>query len=205
MMAKVVIPKKTLQEISDIAFESVTKEYLKDHFEKQFNEIKKQMISEFLEHPVTEEIMNGHTAENTSGTLSGRTTNLFSFIGFDHTDNPILDVVNILEMTTIQFLYPNRKLFTIKIILPSPKYIFSKTPMPWAKGRSWAKGIESGISGLGYHIQKFNQGRSLGGIQIKKKISSGKFNNTPYISALISKYEKEFSSINYSNIRISKL
>jgi hypothetical protein len=26
--------------------------------------------------------------------------------------------------------------------------------MPWAAGRSWAKGIETGISGLGFYLRK---------------------------------------------------
>lgn len=202
---KVSIPKSTIAEIEGQALQALAKEYLEKYLTDEFNKIKQSMIEEFMQHPVTQEILNGSSSENISGTLSGVDGNLFSFIGFDATDNPITDILNILEQTSVQFLYQNRKVFVMKINVPTAKLIFSKTPMPWANGRSWAKGIESGISGLGYYIQKFNQGRSLGGVQSQKKISSGKFNNVPYISSLINRYTKQFSSINYSNIRISKL
>ena len=68
------------------------------------------------------------------------------------------------------------------------------TPMPWATGRSWAQGIETGISGLGYLLRK-NDGRSGKAIQSRNKVRSGKFQNTSYISALIKKYKKEFNNI----------
>lgn len=205
MNNRIIMPKQVLDRASQQAMEIIAKEYLQQSLTQEFNNIKQDMIAEFMNHPVTEEIMNGANAENTSGTLSNRTGNLFSFIGFEAADDPISDILNILELSNITFLYENRKNFVIKITIPSSSFIFSKTPMPWAKGRSWAKGIESGISGLGYYIQKFSQGRSEGGIQLDKKIATAKFKNTPYISSLINKYTKRFSSINYSNIRISKL
>jgi hypothetical protein len=76
--------------------------------------------------------------------------------------------------------------------------------MPWAAGRSWAKGIESGISGIGFFLNRMDAGRSEGGVQVKKKIGIGKFKNTPYISHLISEYTKKFSSIKGVKIIIKK-
>lgn len=194
-----------MAEIESQALRLIGKEYLQQFLTEEFDRIKGEMIEEFMNHPVTEEIMNGVDAENTSGTLSNRTGNLFSFIGFDNGDDPILKIINILEKSNIKFLYNNRKNFIVKMTIPTAESIFIATPMPWAQGRSWAKGIESGISGLGFYIQKFNQGRSEGGIQLDTKISSGKFKNTPYISSLINKYTQKFTSINYSKIRIAKL
>lgn len=205
MSRQIKIPKQVLDKAAEQAIQIIAKEYLQQSLTDEFNRIKDEMIQEFMNHPVTEEIMGGVNAENTSGTLSNRTGNLFSFIGFEASDNPILDILNVLEQSNIKFLYSNRKNFIVKITIPTSESIFSKTPMPWASGRSWAKGIESGISGLGFYIQKFNQGRSEGGIQIDKKISTGKFTNTPYISALINKYTQKFTSINYSKIKISKI
>jgi hypothetical protein len=66
--------------------------------------------------------------------------------------------------------------------------------MPWASGRSWAKGIETGISGLGFLLRK-EGGRSGKAIQSKNKVRSQRFQNTQYISALIKKYKKEFNNI----------
>ena len=47
------------------------------------------MIKEFLQLPVTQELMQGPNAPNISGTLGG-VTNLFAFIGFDK-DNPSIE------------------------------------------------------------------------------------------------------------------
>jgi hypothetical protein len=205
MSRRIVIPSSTLAEVEKQAIQLIAKQYLQESLTEEFDRIKEEMIQEFMSHPITEEIMNGINAENTSGTLSNRTGNLFSFIGFDASDDPISQIVNLLEQSNIKFLYSNRKNFIVKMTIPTAESIFAITPMPWAQGRSWAKGIESGISGLGFYLQKFNQGRSEGGIQVDAKISSGKFKNTPYISYLMNKYFQKFTSINYSKIKISKL
>jgi hypothetical protein len=89
--------------------------------------------------------------------------------------------------------------------MPTPKDIFQITPMPWATGRSWAKGIESGISGLGYYANVYGKGRSGGGVQSGNKIRSGRFKSTPYISSLINKYQKIISQIKGAQINIKSL
>ena len=70
--------------------------------------------------------------------------------------------------------------------------------MPWAPGRSWAKGIETGISGLGYYLKvSRDSSRSGLGIQSPRKLrrKGTRFKNTSYISALIKKYRKEFENL----------
>jgi hypothetical protein len=80
--------------------------------------------------------------------------------------------------------------------MPTSEDIFTVTPMPWASGRSWAQGIEKGISGLGYLLRRrSSQSRSGEAIQSSVKIRTGKFKNTQYISALINKYSKRFSQL----------
>jgi hypothetical protein len=165
------------------------------------DDIKKQMIEEFMNHPVTEEIMNGYNSENISNTLGGY-GNLFSFIGFDFGDAPVIPIIEILEQTSIIFSRSGRNIITANITLPSAQDIFAKTPMPWASGRSWAKGIESGISGLGFYLNSYGKGNSNAGIQVESKMRGGRFKNTLYISALINKYRILFSKINYAQINI---
>lgn len=180
----------------------------------EFEAIKQQMINEFKKHPVSVEIKNGPLALNTSNTLGGY-GNLFSFIGFVYGDDPIQEVVDILNQTAISF--SQKGALTATIRMPSAKIIFKNTPLRWAAGRSWAKGIESGISGLGYYIHEYGKGFSEGGFQSEAKISNRKrsdprikkknkvppkFKNTPYISSLINKYYAAFSQINGANIRI---
>ena len=161
-----------------------------------FQKIKNRMIAEFLNHPVTIELKQGIDASNISGTLGGA-TNLFSFIGFNSGSDPTKDIENVLQ--TARFEYAKARLKTIEfsIYIPDPKDVFDATPMPWAPGRSWAKGIESGISGLGYYLKVTRDNSRSGlGIQSSKKVRGGaKFKNTKYISALLKKYRKEFENL----------
>ena len=81
-----------------------------------------------------------------------------------------------------------------EVTLPTAEDIFAVTPLPWASGRSWAEGIERGLSGLGYLLRK-NKGRSGAAIQSRVKVRGGRFHNTPYISAFIRKYKKRFEDL----------
>jgi len=194
------IPKQVLNSVNAQA-NKILRPKTEDSLRDIIDDIKKQMIQEFMNHPVTEELMNGYNAENISNTLNGN-GNLFSFIGFESGDSPIIPIIEMLEKINVSFTRSNNNIITASIILPSARDIFAITPMPWASGRSWAKGIESGISGIGFYIQKYGQGRSEGGVQSNSKVRSGRFKNTPYISALLSKYRTLFSKINYAQINI---
>ena len=155
------------------------------------------MIKEFLEHPVTREIMEGPSASNISGTLQG-VTNLFAFIGFDEGDQPVLPIIALLESTEISYRkeVKSRGLgVSFDISLPNAEEIFAITPLPWATGRSWAEGIERGISGLGYLLRK-SGGRSGAAVQSRvNKVRGGRFQNLPYISSFIKKYKKRFEQL----------
>jgi hypothetical protein len=155
------------------------------------------MIAEFLNHPVTLEIKGGISSSNISGTLGGA-TNLFSFIGFDSGSDPIDPIEKLLYSTNFRFIRTTRNSVEFEIDIPEAAEIFSVTPMPWAPGRSWAKGIETGISGLGYYLKvNRDNSRSGLGIQSSKRVrrSGSRFKNTQYISALIKKYQKEFANL----------
>ena len=168
----------------------------KKEVDKKFKRIKNEMIKEFLSLPVTQELMQGADGVNISGTLNG-VTNLFAFIGFDRGEQPILPIIQVLEDTKIQF-HKNTKNpigHIYNVYLPTPQQIFEITPMPWATGRSWAQGIERGISGLGFLLRKNNRGRSGAAIQSRVKVRGGRFRNTVYISAFIKKYKKRFEEL----------
>jgi hypothetical protein len=163
---------------------------------KQFEKIKQEMIKEFTNNPITQEILAGPDTSNISGTLGG-VSNLFAFIGFDRGENPIAPILTLFEKMTIKFQNEIKRpkigiRFTVD--LPTAEDIFAVTPLPWAAGRSWAQGIERGLSGLGYLLRK-NKGRSGAAIQSRVKVRAGKFQNAPYISALISKYKKKFEEL----------
>jgi hypothetical protein len=193
MSKRVVIPPSVLKKANEDAIR-VIRPSAESSITLEFEKIKTRMVSEFLNHPVTVEISNGVNSANISKTLSHG--NLYSFIGFEaYEENPTEKILEILQASFITFYTRKRGSFIASITIPSAKNIFTATPMPWASGRSWAKGIESGISGIGYYLRLTDAGRSEGGVQSKTKVSSGKFKNTAYISSLINKYIKEFSLI----------
>ena len=164
---------------------------------EKFKKIKAEMIKEFLDNPITQEIMAGPSGVNISGTLDG-VSNLFAFIGFNEGEDPIAPILIILENVDMQY---NREIrrgkpgLMFKVNLPTAEDIFAVTPLPWATGRSWAEGIERGLSGLGYLLRK-NKGRSGAAGQSRvRKVRGGKFRNSPYISSLLKKYRQRFKDL----------
>ncbi len=164
---------------------------------EKFKKIKAEMIKEFLDNPITQEIMAGPSGVNISGTLDG-VSNLFAFIGFNEGEDPIAPILIILENVDMQY---NREIrrgkpgLMFKVNLPTAEDIFAVTPLPWATGRSWAEGIERGLSGLGYLLRK-NKGRSGAAVQSRvRKVRGGKFRNSPYISSLLKKYRQRFKDL----------
>ena len=166
---------------------------------KKFESMKSGMIKEFLNLPVTKEILNGPDSRNISGTLGGY-GNLFSFIGFNQSDDPIGPIVDLLERSMIKVSRATvRGTISVTIEIPSPQDIFRVTPLPWAPGISWAQRIEVGLSGLGQYMNKDSAiSRSGTGVQIKPKIRTGKFSNTRYVSSFIKKWQKKFLDIERS-------
>lgn len=186
---------KMLQELQ------ADKEYQKQVnsiIDSQFNKIKNNYIQEFINHPVTQEIKGGISATNISGTLGG-ITNLYSFIGFDEGTDPIKPIEELLQRSNYRIIFNNKATdSTIIFDIPTSVQIFESAPMPWAIGRSWARGIETGISGLGYYLKKTKNSRSGFGVQSStNKIRPGTvFKNTKYISDLINRFSKDLKNLN---------
>ena len=170
---------------------------LEKEAKRKFKRIKAEMIKEFLSHPVTQEIMEGPNAPNISGTLGG-VSNLFAFIGFDAGNQPVAPILERLEAVDIIYNkeYKEKGIgVSFNVFLPTAEDIFAITPLPWATGRSWAEGIERGISGLGYLVKK-SGGRSGAAVQSRvNKVRGGRFQNTPYISSFIKRYKKRFEEL----------
>ncbi len=151
------------------------------------------MMENFENDPITQEIEQGASASNISQTLGGY-GNLFSFIGFNKNENPIANLRNILQESSslsVRFVKYFRKKVYFEVELPNKELIFSpsKTPMPdWLSGTSWVYRIEHGVPGLNYYLKRNKRGRSGGGIQIPKGSLGGKYHNRSYITALLKKY-----------------
>jgi hypothetical protein len=159
---------------------------------QEFDKLKKDMVADFLRHPITKEIENGPMSSNISGTLGGY-GNLFSFIGFEKSSRPISPIVELLNQTNFSCSRMVRGMINITVELPSAEQIFRATPLPWAPGLSWAQRIEVGMSGLGMYMSKLSpKSRSTTGVQTDSVIRSGKFTNTKYITSFLKKWVKEF-------------
>ncbi len=181
--------------LNQLNSEKAYTKYADDTIQSEFLKVKSEILQEFNQHPITVEIEGGIYATNISNTLSG-ITNLFSFIGFEANDKPIEPIRNLLEKSTMRKNYGRRSQIFYTFEIPTAKDIFLSTPLPWAVGRSWAKGIEQGLSGLGYYLKKTQNSRSGLGIQSQKIIRPQyRFKNIQYISALINKYNQRIREI----------
>lgn len=185
-----------VQEVAEkIAKESIYVKYVYTELQKEVEKIKNEIIEEFENHPVTQEIEGGITATNISNTLDG-ITNLYSFIGFESGDNPLDPIREQLKKINLRYTINSKGELIFTVEFPTAKDIFKVTPMPWATGRSWAQGIEVGISGLGYYIKSTINSRSGLGVQSEKAVRTGvRFRNTKYISYLINLYTKKLQDL----------
>lgn len=160
---------------------------------KKYEDAKTEFFDEFESHPVTQEISSGAKATNISNTLNG-IGNLFSFIGFSSSSEPIKDLAAILKQS---FSIKNQRKsniirYTIKF--PNLDKVKSQTPMPFESGNSWVIGIERGISGFSNYLYKrFTQGRSQEALQADTKVRPGVYRKTTYLSQIINNFTKNIS------------
>lgn len=173
-----------------------------------FNQIRQEMIDEFTNHPVTQEIDMGPKLGWNSPFLGGK-GDLFSFIGFDRDDNPTEPIKKMLKGLRFFTVFSKGLDHKFEVrFFPTIDDIAAATPMPWAPNRSWAKGIESGISGLGNYLNietKYDPPRlrSTAGLQAKNKVRSGQFRPTKYMSEILNKYRAKFLAI--SNLSVKNI
>jgi hypothetical protein len=162
-----------------------------------FNSAKRTMLKEFDRHPVTLELLAGPRAVNMSGTLDGY-GNLFSFIGFDNSVNPIEDLRQLLDIATTarQTIYKDRKWF-FRVDTPNREVIRRFTPMPWESGTSWSEGIERGISGLSHYMfKKWAGSRSGTGFQLPyENLEEANFSPTPYMTEILANFRERVNDV----------
>lgn len=173
--------------------------------EKQFRDLHRKFMNDFLNHPVTRELKGGPSASNVSNSVPRG--NLFGFIGFDSGADPISDIERSLEKINIFLKY--RKFsnmgftWSYTVSAPSARDLYKMTPMPWAKGSSWLRELEgAGIPNLGQYMHKKSSvSRSEVGIQ-NTKLSAGGRVKIPYVISLLNSFEHDLISIDAS--RVSK-
>lgn len=155
----------------------------------KLNKHKKIMINEFINHPVTKEIQAGPSAQNSSGLLGGK-GNLFSFIGFEASQDPISPVTHVLDgktrLTGKISLANGGTALNFEVELPTDNEIAEVSKMPFESGRSWVWGIQRGISGFGQYLRHkiLSFSRSGTGAQVKNTLRGGSFARSSYLSQI---------------------
>ncbi len=160
----------------------------------KFEIAKQQMIEEFENHPVTREIEDGPEAGNSSNTLGGY-GNLYSFIGFEEGAKPTTVIKDYLEKSTqlkSQLVFKRGEdggTYHLKFTAPSATELEEATPSPW-DAKSWVRGIERGISGLGYYIYgTFSEkSRSGSALQAETKLRNFGYKPVKYMSNIINNF-----------------
>tara|TARA_R110001592_G_scaffold199554_4_gene448081 strand:- start:2448 stop:3071 length:624 start_codon:yes stop_codon:yes gene_type:complete len=173
--------------------------------EKQFKIVHKKLMSDFESHPVTRELKGGAGSSNISGTLTKG--NLFGFIGFESSDDPVSDIRTLLSKANI--LIKQRRfgkfgfIWTYAVNIASKSDLYKATPLPWAQGASWLQQLEGrGIANLGqYMFKKTSSSRSGAGIQSGTR-EGGRL-KINYMGALIDKFEQDLNDMS-GGTKISK-
>jgi hypothetical protein len=163
----------------------------------KFNKMKKNLMKNFDNHLVTQEILGGSTASNVTDSLGGY-GNLFSFVGFTEGSSPTSEVRTFLESSVrlkISKRNETKKRLIgkkINIKLPTIKEFAPVGRMPYEGGNSWIEMIERGMSNFSrYMHKKTTASRSGAGIQVKGRIRSAKSKPTQYMTELLEKFKKE--------------
>lgn len=167
--------------------------------ESMVEKAKVEMLEEFDSHPVTQEILSGPEAENTSNTLGGY-GNLYSFIGFAEGEDPTKTVREYLEKSielkrNARFIRnQDAGAYSFGTSYPTMGEAESVAPSPW-EGKSWVRGVERGISGLGYYlyskITELKNSRSGRALQVAPKIRDLAFKPIKYLSIIISNFKRK--------------
>ena len=162
-----------------------------------FELVKKKHTALFLGHPVTQAMLGDSDAGLLKG--SGSLNSFFGITSGEAQDH-INEILKIYGESYVSSAGQAKTSRNIHIYTPSREEIFAATPLSWAKGRSWAEGVEKGFGGLGYFLEgdgsgKFSNSRSGKGIQTKTKLRSGGAEKRRYISLLVNNFHEESEQI----------
>lgn len=147
----------------------------------------KELLEEFNNHPVTRELDSGDGF-------------LFSFIGFEEGSRPTESIRELLQrkISLSRAKVSSKNLdvvYSFNYVDEEDIFNPDVTPMPWASGISWARGIEFGISGLGRFLRgDFKGSRSGGGIQAEENVRTATYKKQSYIRRLISNFKRKIGT-----------
>jgi hypothetical protein len=167
--------------------------------------IKKEVIEDFNNHPVTKEVAQG--PKGMSSHLLGGSGNLFGFLGFEQGSKPVMILREALRNSfevnrqKMRVTSLKKNVFTVEfdVSIPTDQQIDSVTPLPWTT-KSWVKGVEKGITNYSKTIFQPRKGvgslyqthsRSGVALQTDRSINFIKFTPTPYITEILKKARRK--------------
>jgi len=167
--------------------------------------IKKEVIEDFNNHPVTKEVAQG--PKGMSSHLLGGSGNLFGFLGFEQGSKPVMILREALRNSfevnrqKMRVTSLKKNVFTVEfdVSIPTDQQIDSVTPLPWTT-KSWVKGVEKGITNYSKTIFQPRKGvgslyqthsRSGVALQTDRSINFIKFTPTPYITEMLRKARRK--------------
>jgi len=167
--------------------------------------IKKEVIEDFNNHPVTKEVAQG--PKGMSSHLLGGSGNLFGFLGFEQGSKPVMILREVLRNSfevnrqKMRVTSLKKNVFTVEfdVSIPTDQQIDSVTPLPWTT-KSWVKGVEKGITNYSKTIFQPRKGvgslyqthsRSGVALQTDRSINFIKFTPTPYITEILKKARRK--------------
>ena len=167
--------------------------------QQKLAEAQKETLGEFNKHPVTTEIEAGPRAENLSGTLGGY-GNLYSYIGFNQGSSPVTSLREFLVtrpkvFRSSRFVKSQSSVeFKFRVQIPTFQEMEALSPSPY-EGRSWIKGVERGISGLGYYLHsrsgQLSGSRSGFGLQTENTLRAMTFKPIRYMTNILTKFRRK--------------
>lgn len=137
-----------------------------------FQEAKAELLAEFDEDPITQEIEEGPDKVGSS-LLPGGYGNLFSFLGFYDDEKPIEELRAFLEhnITLVETPITQSFKYLFKVNVPSKEEVAEVTPMPFGTAKSWALAVENGVPGFNQYLfdleREFAASRSGPAVQVK--------------------------------------
>ena len=167
----------------------------------ELDKAKNQLLNDFDQHVVTQEVQGGASSSNNSNTLGGY-GNLFTFIGFDSSADPISPLRSLLARSIeIRSLRKktNELSFVLKFSVPTKEQIAAVTPSPWST-ESWVNAVERGMSGLGKYLysndsNRFKTSRSRGGIEAQFDVRSAQSSRPiDYMTGILKRMLKNIES-----------
>jgi len=162
--------------------------------QKKFKIAHVKLMKAFEDHPVTRELETGGGSSRYISKGS-----LFGFIGFEKGSSPVSSLRRALQGASILVHKPMPSSFsyTFRAKIPTDEELYALTPLPWAKGRSWLRELEGGLSNLGGYIPSSSEtSRSGEGIQSSSSRAGGSIKVTDYLtgrSGLMKVFEQDLN------------